>query len=129
VSEPVEVVRAAMAALAADGVDGMVEYIHPEFVMSTPAEIAAEPDTYRGHEGVRRWFESFYEVMDRVDLEAADLEPAGEFAVAGTMTIRARGATTGIETTLETQVVCEVAEGKISAMRFFPSRGAALEAG
>ena len=34
--------------------------------MTTPANLAAEPDTYRGHEGIRRYFDSFYDVMDEV---------------------------------------------------------------
>ena len=121
-SDGVEVVRAAMAALAEEGVDGMVRYVHPDFEMSTPPEIAAEPDTYRGQDGVRRWFEEFYEVMDRVELEATDLEPAGTDAVAGRMIVRARGGSTGIETELETQVVCDIADGKIRGMRFFGGR-------
>lgn len=37
--------------------------------MQTPVGMAAEPDTYRGPEGIRRWFESFYEVMEEIRLE------------------------------------------------------------
>ena len=117
-SENVEVVRAAMSALAEEGVDGMIRYVHPDFEMTTPPEIAAEPGTYRGHAGVRRWFAEFYEVMDRVSLEATGLEASGEAAVAGAITIRARGAATGIDTELEARVACDVADGKIRRMRF-----------
>ena len=42
--------------------------------MTTPPGLAAEPDTYRGEEGIRRYWESFYEVMEEIHVE-----PAGEF--------------------------------------------------
>ena len=44
-------------------------FVHPEFEVTTPPGLAAEPDTYRGPGGVRRYFESFYEAMDRVGFE------------------------------------------------------------
>jgi ketosteroid isomerase-like protein len=127
-SDGIEVVRRAMAALASTGVEGMVRHVHPDFEMATPPEVAAEPGTYRGRDGVRRWFDEFYEVMDEVTLDATELEPAGEGAVVGTITIRTRAATTGIETSLQVPVVCDVADGQIVGMRFFGSREEALAA-
>ena len=43
--------------------------IHPEFEVTTPQSLASEPDTYRGHEGIRRYFDSFYEAMENVYFE------------------------------------------------------------
>ena len=59
----------ASTAFNADGVDGILPFIHPDFEATTPPELAAEPDTYRGHEGVRRYFDSFYEIMDEIRFE------------------------------------------------------------
>ena len=128
-SDSIGIVRAAMDDLVAEGVDGMVRHVHADFEMTTPAEFAAEPNTYRGPDGVRRWFDEFYDVMDRVTLEATDMAPAGDDAVIAKMRILARGGTTGIELTQETHVVCDVAEGKIIGMRFFGSREEALAEG
>ena len=115
-------VRNALDALAERGIDGMLEFVHDDFEMYTPPEFAAEPDTYRGPEGVRRWFDSFYEVMDRVGLEAFDLTDVGGRRVVGTIRITARGGSTGIEATQETPLLCTVREGKILGMSFFPTR-------
>ena len=126
--ENVEVVRRALDALAEEGVEAMTPFVHEEFEMSTPSELAAEPDTYRGHEGMRRWFDSFYEVMDRVGLEAVDLTAVGEDQVVASLRITARGGTTGIELTQDAEALCTVADGKVREMQFFASRTEALAA-
>ena len=126
--ESIEVLRSALDALAEDGVDGMTAFVHEDFEMSTPPEFAAEPDTYRGPEGARRWFDSFYEAMDRVGLEAFDLVDVGGGQVVGTIRITARGGSTGIEATQEAPLVCTIGDGKILGMSFFPTRAEALAA-
>jgi ketosteroid isomerase-like protein len=93
----VELVRQGFESLREGDVDALIPLIHPEFEATTPPALAAEPDTYRGPEGIRRYFESFYEVMDRVTFEAEDFIPVGERVVVP-LTLRARGRTTGIET-------------------------------
>ncbi len=122
------VVRKALDSLAERGIDGMLAFIHEDFEMYTPPEFAAEPDTYRGPDGVRRWFDSFYEVMDRVGLEARDLVEVDGGQVVGTIRITARGASTGIETSQETPLLCTVRDGKILGMSFFSTREEALAA-
>ena len=124
----VEVVRRALDALAEGGVEAMLPFVDEDFEMATPPELAAEPDTYRGHDGVRRWFESFYEVMDRVGLEAVELAAVGEDQVVASLRMSARGGTTGIEVTQDTEAVCTVADGKLREMKFFASRPEALAA-
>jgi ketosteroid isomerase-like protein len=126
--ENVELVRRAIEALSEGGVEAMLPYVHEDFEMSTPPDLAAEPDTYRGHDGVRRWFDSFYEVMDRVGLEADDLVAADDDLVVAKLTIAARGGTTGIELTLDADVVCALADERIREIRFFGSRAEALAA-
>jgi ketosteroid isomerase-like protein len=123
-----DVVRRALDALAEGGVEAMLAFVHEDFEMFTPPEFAAEPDTYRGPEGVRRWFDSFYEAMDYVGLEVFDLTDVGPDQVVGTVRITARGGTTGIETTQEAPVVCTVADGKLLGMSFHPTREEALAA-
>jgi ketosteroid isomerase-like protein len=91
----VELVRQGFEALNERGVDGLLPFIHPEFEVTTPPGLAAEPDTYRGPEGIRRYFDSFYEAMDQVSFEAKEFIPAGERVVVP-MILRARGRRTGI---------------------------------
>ena len=93
--EKVEVVRQAYAALAEDGVEAMLAFIDPEFEVTTPSSLASEPDTYRGHDGVRRYFDSFGEVMEGVYFEGREFTAVGDKVIVDT-TLHARGRTTGI---------------------------------
>jgi hypothetical protein len=111
VENNVDVVRRGFEALNTGGVEALVPFIHPEFEVTTPPGLAAEPDTYRGHEGVRRYFESFYEAMDRVEFDADRFIPVGERVVVP-MALRARGRTTGIETAQEIVLVWELEDGR-----------------
>ena len=45
----------------------MLEYIHEDFQGVVPPSMSAEPDTYEGHEGIRRYFRLFEETVE--DLE------------------------------------------------------------
>ena len=62
-SENLEIVERGFEAFNEGGVDGILPMIHPEFVATTPPTLASEPDTYRGAEGIHRWFDSFDEAM------------------------------------------------------------------
>ena len=122
-----EVVEAAFEALAERGVEGMLEFVHERFEMATPPELASEPDTYRGHDGVRRWFESFYEAVDELRLELVRIEQrGGEVAIAVRMV--ARGRSTGLESGQDAGALGTVADEKVTSLRFFPTWDEALEA-
>ena len=107
----VELMREGFAAFAAEGPEGLIRFIHPDFEMTTPAALAAEPDTYCGHDGLRRYFESFYDAMDDIRFELVDIEDLGEGRVMIPTVLRARGLTTGIEVEQELVQVWEVRDG------------------
>lgn len=107
----VEVVRQGFEALRGGDLEALMPFIHPEFEATTPPQLAAEPDTYRGPAGVRRYFESFYEAMDRVSFEAKEFIPVGDLVVVDSV-LRTRGRTTGIETEQRLAAVWEIKDGK-----------------
>jgi ketosteroid isomerase-like protein len=93
----VELVESTFRRLNEEGVDYVAESFHPDFEFTTPAALASEPDTYRGVEGVQRWFDSFYEAMDQVAIVPTEIVDAGPGKVAISMEVRTRGRTTGLE--------------------------------
>lgn len=56
----IELIKRGFEALKENGVEGLLLFIAEDFEVTTPAALASEPDTYRGHEGIRRYFDSFY---------------------------------------------------------------------
>jgi ketosteroid isomerase-like protein len=125
--ENVEFVRQGFEALGDGDVEALMPLIHPEFELTTPPALAAEPDTYRGPDGLRRYFESFYEAMDRVTFEPEDFIRVGERVVVPS-TLRTRGRTTGIETTQRVVQIWDVKDGKAFRVEVYATLEEALEA-
>ena len=127
-SQDVDLVRRGFEALSEGGVEALLPFIHPEFEVTTPANLAAEPDTYRGHDGVRRYFDSFYDAMDEVRFEPQELREAGERVIVA-VTLMARGRTTGIETRQEFAMAWSLRDGKAVRVEVYGNLDEALGAG
>ena len=126
-SRNVEIVERGFAAFNEEGVEGILPFIHPEFEATTPPELASEPDTFRGHEGVRRWFSSFDEVMDEIRWDARDFREVGD-RVLVELTLRARGKTTGLDFGQEAVMVWELRDGQAIRLSLYPTVEQALAA-
>jgi ketosteroid isomerase-like protein len=116
--DPSELIEAALRAYGSEGVEGMLPYVHPEFTMTTTAEVAAEPDTYEGHDGLRRYFGSFLEVMDDVRIEPTEVDPRGD-RVLMEFDLVATGKATGIEVRQKGHAIWELQDGKLRRVTFF----------
>ena len=114
-----ELVERAFGLLQSDTYEQVLPLVHDDFEMVTTREVASEPDVYRGPDGVRRWWTSFLEVMDTVNLDAGSFEDAGNGRVLVEFEIRARGQASGIEATQPAVAVATVADGKLLRLEFF----------
>jgi ketosteroid isomerase-like protein len=123
----VEIVKRGFEAFNRDGVEGLLPFVHPDFEATTPPELASEPDTYRGHEGVRRYFDSFYEVMEGIWWEAHHFHQVGERVVVE-FTLHARGKSTGLEFGQEAVQVWELRDGKGIGLELYPTLDEAMAA-
>jgi ketosteroid isomerase-like protein len=120
VGENVEIVRRGFEAFNREGVEGILPLIDPEFEATTPPDLASEPDTYRGHEGVRRWFDSFRDAMEGIRWDAHRFhEERGRVLVE--FTLRARGKTTGLEFGQDAVMVWKLRNGKAIGLELYPT--------
>ena len=126
-SDNLEIVKRGFDAFNENGVDGILPFVHTDFEATTPPELASEPDTYRGHEGVHRWFDSFYEVMDEIRWEPREFIEAGDRIVVD-FTLKARGKSTGLEFGQHAFMVWELRDGKAIGLELFPTLEEALAA-
>jgi ketosteroid isomerase-like protein len=122
-----ETVREAYETLSEGGYEALLPLIDDEFEVTTPPELSSEPDTYRGPEGIRRYFESFYEAMDRIEFEPTTFQEV-DGRVVVEFVLHARGRTTGIETEQRGVQVWEVRDGKAVKLEVYVSLDEALEA-
>lgn len=125
--ENVETIRRGFEAYNRDGVEALLAFLDPEFEAVTAPELTVEPDTYRGHEGIRRYFESFYEVMEDIRFEPQELIDAGDQVVV-LVRLRARGKDTGIEAEQSLFQVWTVRDGRAVRLETFAERSEALRA-
>jgi ketosteroid isomerase-like protein len=122
-----ELVRGGFEALSESGVEGLLPLIHPEFAVTTPPNLASEPDTYRGEEGLRRYFDSFYDAMDEIRFEPHEFIAVGERVVVP-FTVRARGRTSGIEVEQHAVQVWELRNELAIEVQVYATLDEALEA-
>src|SRR2546430_1283091 len=80
----VEVVRRGLQALSSGDIERILEFVDPEFEGQVPPELSTEPDTYRGHAGIRHYFQSFWDDMEDIRFQADRLWDAGDSVVVAT---------------------------------------------
>jgi ketosteroid isomerase-like protein len=123
----VEVLERMFAAFRRGGIDAGLEFIDPEFEAVVGPETSAEPDVYRGHDGVRRYFASF-EGIDDVVLRPQEFIPDRE-RVLVPMVLSGRGANSGIEVELHVVQAWRFRGGKALRVEVFPDLESARTAG
>jgi ketosteroid isomerase-like protein len=119
VSDDADAIVEAFRMLNSDTYEEALELIDDEFEMVTPAELASEPGAYRGPEGVRRWWESFLDVMEWVRLEVEEVHPVDDRRVILEFVIHTRGRSSGIETDQRAVGLATARDGKLYRLAFF----------
>src|ERR1700682_930778 len=88
--EDVEIVRQIFEVFNGEDIELILALTHPDFELEVPPDLSAEPDIYRGHDGMRRYWESFRDAMEEIRIEPAGFWDAGE-AVGVAMRVTANG--------------------------------------
>jgi ketosteroid isomerase-like protein len=125
--ENVDTVRRGFEVLREQGIEALLDFVDPEFETTTPPELTVEPATYRGHDGLRRYFDSFYEAMEEVRFEPEEFIDAGERVVVSTRLV-ARGRETGIEAEQRVVMVWTLRDGKVLRVAPYATKEEALAA-
>jgi ketosteroid isomerase-like protein len=115
----VEVVRLLFERFAKGGIEPALQGLSEELVIEIPPDMSAEPDTYHGHEGARRYFDGFDGMIEELRYEALELIPVGDDVLAH-VRLSGRGASSGLDVALEPYVMHELADGKIVRIRPYP---------
>jgi len=122
-----EIVRHVLEAFNGEDIEPMLAFAHADIEVEVPPEVSAEPDTYRGHDGMRRYFASFSEAMEEIQFEAERLWDA-EQAVVVALRLTARGRQTAIPVEQRSGGIWEICDGKVIRIRAYASASDALAA-
>jgi ketosteroid isomerase-like protein len=123
----VEVVRALIEAFNGEDMMRTLGLIGDDFEVEVPPSFSAEPDTYRGHHGVLRYFESFHDAMTDIHFHPERLWDAGEWVVVD-VRLTAKGRRTEIQVEQRLAQVWSVRDGRARAARNYESISEALAA-
>ena len=123
----IHILEELFAAFSDGDIERILPLTHPQFVATIPPELSPEPDTYRGHEGVRRYFSSFADAMEQVRFEPQRFWDAGEGVVVA-MRMTARGNQTAIPVEQRFAQIWTIRDGLVASVRTFSSLPDALEA-
>ena len=121
------IVRRLFESFAEGGIEAALDGLDEQLVIEIPGDMSAEPDTYTGHDGARRYFAGFDGMLEDVRYEAIELVPAGERVIAHAR-MGGRGVSSGLDVELEAFVVHELAGGKVTRMRPYPDMESARAA-
>jgi ketosteroid isomerase-like protein len=102
-------------------IERILAFVDPDFEGQIPAELSPEPDTYRGHEGIRRYFRTFWEAMEDIRYEPERFWDAGDSTVVVSMRMTARGRQTSISVEQRFHQVWTVKGDKAIGVRTFLS--------
>ena len=116
-----EVVREMFAAFEADGVDGALGHFAPDAVLVVGPETSAEPDTYEGVPGGRRYFEGFEGALDEVRFELLDIPEERPGAIIGNVKLSGVGSATRIAVEQVVLMTFEVRDGKLTRVVAHPT--------
>ena len=116
----VERVRLVFDRFAEGGIEGAMELLDEDVLIEIPPELSAEPDDYRGHDGVRRYFAGFDGMIEELRYEPIELIAAGDDVIAH-VRLSGRGVSSGVDVDLETFVLHELEGGKVVRMRPYAS--------
>jgi ketosteroid isomerase-like protein len=123
----VEVVRQIFEAFNSEDIDLILSFTHPDFEVEVPPDLSAEPDTYRGHDGMRRYWETFQDAMNEIRFEAERLWGSDQGVVVETR-VRAKGRQTAIPVEQRPVGVWTICDSKVIRVRAYASLSEALKA-
>jgi ketosteroid isomerase-like protein len=115
----VDAVQRLFDRFAEGGIEPALEGLSEDVVIEIPPDMSAEPDSYHGHDGARRYFGGFDGMIENVIYEALELIPAGDHVLAR-VRLAGRGVSSGVDVGLESVVVHTVKNGKITRVRAYP---------
>jgi ketosteroid isomerase-like protein len=125
--ENVERVEQILKAFNSEDIELIISLTQPDFELDVPPELSAEPDIYRGQDGMRRYWESFRDVMDEIRIRPERLCDAGD-AVVVLMHLTAKGRRTAIAVEQRTAGVWTFRDDRVRRIRGYASLSEAFQA-
>lgn len=117
----VDVVREMFAAFEANGVDAALRHFAPDAMLVVGPETSAEPDTYEGVPGGRRYFEAFEGALEEVRFDLLDIVEERPGAIIASVKLSGVGAATRIPVEQTVLMTFESRDGLLTRVVAHPT--------
>jgi ketosteroid isomerase-like protein len=124
----VDIVREGIDSWSRGDLDGTLALIDPEIVWRPVTAWPGIQPEYRGHAGVRRFWDAFRDPWETITLEADRIRELDERRVLTRSHFRARGRASGVTTEIVLHTVWTLEDGKLMRFESFTDEQAALQA-
>lgn len=124
--ENIEIVGLAHERLNEGDIDGLIALCDRDFELDMSARVI-NPETYRGHEGIRRFYREVGEVWEEFRWEPLRFLGAADKVVV-LLHSHGRGRGSGLEMARDVAMVWTVREDRAVSVRFYIDQAEALEA-
>ncbi len=115
-----DIVQRVFDAVNREDIEATLALTHPDFEVSVPPELSAEPDVYRGIDGMRRYWQTFAEAMDEIRFTPARVWDAGD-AVVVDLEVTAKGRQTSIAVEQRPATVWTMRDGMVLQVAVYAS--------
>ena len=124
--ENVELVRKAIAAYNRRDLEAVAALTHPDVEVDWSASRGVEAGVYRGWEEVARFYESYFDTFEEIDIKPDRFIESGDLVVVPNHGhVRGRD---GIEAVARSCLVFEVRSGRVARLCLYQETAEALEA-
>jgi ketosteroid isomerase-like protein len=124
----VDRVREGIDSWSRGDLEGTLALIDPEIVWRPVTAWPGIQPEYRGHAGVRRFWDAFRDPWETITLEADRIRELDERRVLTRSHFRARGRASGVTTEIVLHTVWTLEDGKLMRFEGFTDEQAALDA-
>ena len=126
--ENVEIVQAALNAMASGGLDALAEHWTDDIDHRAIEGSIDDRGPIHGEEAMRAYVQDWIDTFDEFRADALELIDAGEDQVVAVLRVMGRAKLSGVETDLTFATLYTIREGKIARGREYATRDEALEA-
>jgi ketosteroid isomerase-like protein len=123
----VSLVRLLLEAFNSEDIDRVLALAHQDVEIEISPDVSAEPDSYHGHDGMRRYFQSFRDAMVDIHFEAERIWEIGATVVVALL-LTATGRQTAIVVEQRSAGVWTFSDGKLIGIDAYASPADALRA-
>ena len=125
--KPSDVARRMFEGFERNGVEGALEVVSPDAVLVVGPETSAEPDTYEGREGARRYFGGFEGALDEVRFQLVEVHEESPSALICVVKLSGLGEMTRIPVEQTVLMTFVVRDGLITRIVAHPTLESARE--